>query len=129
MGAGSGIGGWGHLPFRRIFCKKSGGKKFDGFDQRPAKTRPAKTTRGPNARWKSTPEFATACCTNSLGAQYPAHGSCTDSPDAIWEISGLFAYLHFRAPVQHFADAVCEIGSRFSAEEAADGVGRGGAAK
>jgi len=37
MVAGSGIGGWGHLPFRRVFCKKSGGKIFDGFDQRPAK--------------------------------------------------------------------------------------------
>jgi hypothetical protein len=47
MGAGSGIGGWGHLPFRRVFCKKSGGKIFDGFDQRPAKHNVPQNTTPP----------------------------------------------------------------------------------
>ena len=39
MAEGSGIWGWGHLPFRRLFWKKSAKKTFDGFDQRPAKRR------------------------------------------------------------------------------------------
>ena len=37
MAAGSGIGGLGHLLFRRLFLKKSGRKRFDDFDQRPTK--------------------------------------------------------------------------------------------
>jgi len=37
MAAGSGIGGLGHLLFRRLFLKKSGRKRFIDFDQRPTK--------------------------------------------------------------------------------------------
>jgi len=58
-----------------------------------------------------------------------AHG--TDTPDVIWEIDDqekpdgiwLFARYSAEASSPHFADGVCEICSRFSLEETANGVG------
>jgi len=32
----------GHLPFRWVFCEKSGRKIFDGFDQHPTKEKVSK---------------------------------------------------------------------------------------